>query len=131
MHIYIYICLLNLLHSPAVYVGWSTSGKYVCPYCMEDTDAFYLTQGHKMCWFDCHRRFTEEDHRFRNNRTDFKKGKRERRGPPVLRDGYEILDQIDSMELMKITEVGAEEHNTAVSRGSGWKKKSIFWDLPY
>ena len=98
---------------------------------MEDTDAFYLTHGHKMRWFDCHRRYTKGDHRFRNNRTDFKKGKRERRGPPVLRDGFEILDQIDSMGLMKITEVGAEEHNTAVSRGSGWKKKSIFWDLPY
>ena len=84
-----------------------------------------------MCWFDCHRRFTEPDHRFRNNKTDFKKGRRERRGPPVLRDGYEILDQINNMGLMKITEVGAEEHNAAVSRGLGWKKKSIFWDLPY
>jgi hypothetical protein len=98
---------------------------------MEDTDAFYLTHGHKMCWFDCHRRFTEEDHRFRNNRNDFKKGKRVMSTPPVLRDGFEILDQIDRMGLVKITEVGAEEHNAAVSRGSGWKKKSIFWDLPY
>ena len=93
---------------------------------MEETDAFYLTHGHKMYWFDCHKRFTEEDHRFQNNRTDFKKGKRIRSGSPVLRDGYAMLDQIDSMGLLKITEVRTEEHNTAVNRHSGWKKKSIF-----
>ena len=52
-------------------------------------------------------------------------------GPPVLRDGYTILDQIDSLGLLKITEVGADEHNIVVSRGSGEKKKSILWDLPY
>ena len=53
------------------------------------------------------------------------------RGPLVLCDGYAILDWIDSMGLLKITEVGADEHNTVVSSGSGWKKKNIFWDLPY
>ena len=84
-----------------------------------------------MCWFDCHGRFIPEDHHFRNNKDDFKKGKRVRSSPPILRDGYEVLDQIDSMGLVRITEVGAEEHNAAVSRGSCWKKKSILWGLPY
>ena len=26
-------------------IGWSTSGKYACPYCMEETDAFSLKHG--------------------------------------------------------------------------------------
>ena len=111
--------LINLLQIINICAGWSTSRKYACPYCMENTDAFYLTHERKMCWFDCHSRFTTEDHRFRNNKNDFKKGKRVRSSTPVLRDGYDILDQIDSMGLVKITEVGAEEHNAAVSRDSG------------
>ena len=25
-------------------LGWGTAGKYACPYCMEDLDAFSLTK---------------------------------------------------------------------------------------
>ena len=42
--------------------GWGTAGKYVYPYCMEDSDAFSLTKGGKMSWFDNHRKFFPEDH---------------------------------------------------------------------
>ena len=35
------------------------------------------------------------------------------------------------MGLMKITVEGAEDENVHLSWDSGWKKKSIFWDLPY
>ncbi|MBN8143094.1 hypothetical protein J0J23_22590, partial [Vibrio vulnificus] len=32
---------------------------------------------------------------------------------------------------MKVTVDSAGEHNSRVSRDSGWKKRSIFWDLPH
>lgn len=98
---------------------------------MENTEAFYLKNGRKMCWFDCHRKFLPDDHRFRMNRNDFRKGRRVLSGCPPLRSGSEVLEQIESMDLRKITEMGAVEHNARVSRDSGWKKRSIFWDLPY
>ena len=34
--------------------SWGTAGKYACPYCMEDSNAFSLTKGGKMSWFDNH-----------------------------------------------------------------------------
>ena len=37
--------------------GWGSVGKYACPYCMKDSDAFSLTKGGKMSWFDNHRFF--------------------------------------------------------------------------
>ena len=55
--------------------GWTTHGKLACPICMEDTNAFYLPNGRKTCWFDCHRRFLPRDHPLRKNRKDFLKGK--------------------------------------------------------
>ncbi|KAL0449091.1 UNVERIFIED_CONTAM: hypothetical protein Slati_1465500 [Sesamum latifolium] len=35
--------------------GWSSAGVMGCPVCMEDTRAFYLRNGGKACYFDCHR----------------------------------------------------------------------------
>ena len=32
---------------------------------------------------------------------------------------------------MKVTEIGWEKHNAKIQKGCGWKKRSIFWDLPY
>ncbi|KAL0427828.1 UNVERIFIED_CONTAM: hypothetical protein Slati_2957600 [Sesamum latifolium] len=34
--------------------GWSTTGVMGCPVCIEDTRAFYLQNGRKPCYFDCH-----------------------------------------------------------------------------
>ena len=32
---------------------------------------------------------------------------------------------------MKVTELGAEQYNAHIWKSCGWKKRSIFWDLPY
>nr|GEY21193.1 hypothetical protein [Tanacetum cinerariifolium] len=34
--------------------GWSTTGKKACPYCMENSKDFSLSNGEKVSWFDCH-----------------------------------------------------------------------------
>ena len=34
--------------------GWGTARKYAYPYCMEDSDAFFLTKRGKISWFDNH-----------------------------------------------------------------------------
>lgn len=52
--------------------------------------------------------------------------------PPETRSGEEILYQIDALGLVKVTEDYDEINKNASNRsGSGWKKRSIFWDLPY
>ena len=99
---------------------------------MIDTGAFSLKHGRKTCWFDCHRRFLPSDHLFRSNKTDWYKGRNARnQGPPRVYSGIEILHGLDSIGMKKITEIGAEVANKAAGKNSGWKKRNIFWDLPY
>jgi hypothetical protein len=111
--------------------GRKTSGKHACPHCLEDTNAFRLPVSAKESWFDCHRRFLPEDHVYRKNKNHFLKNREEFQGPPVEQTGAQILELINGLGLMKVTEPGWEKHNKTVSKNCGWKKKSIFWDLPY
>ncbi|XP_057526571.1 uncharacterized protein LOC130805802 [Amaranthus tricolor] len=74
---------------------WSTAGRYAYPYCMDDSQAFYLTHSKKMSWFDCHRRFLDRSHPYRRNRTNFRSGLVEKRDPPIIRTGHKLLDELD------------------------------------
>ncbi|KAL0456148.1 UNVERIFIED_CONTAM: hypothetical protein Slati_0954000 [Sesamum latifolium] len=56
---------VNDLPAYGVAFGWSTAGVMGCPICMEDTRAFYLQNGRKACYFDCHRQFLPPDHPYR------------------------------------------------------------------
>ncbi|KAL8098118.1 hypothetical protein AgCh_031039 [Apium graveolens] len=75
--------------------GWSTHGKLACTYCMEYTKSFTLQKGRKPCWFDCHLWFLPEDHPFRRNRENFKKGKVENDKPVPQLSGMEIASPCD------------------------------------
>ncbi|CAH9095227.1 unnamed protein product [Cuscuta epithymum] len=113
----------------AMLSGWSTKGKFACPCCTEFTEAFWLYHSKKHSWFDNHRKFLPSDHPFRFDNENFTKGKSIFYGPPLARDGSYCYDEVSS--LMSVTEVGGIEHNKIVGRDIGWKKRSIFWDLPY
>ena len=45
--------------------------------------------------------------------------------------GRQILHGIDAIGMRKIIVEGAELANNAAGKNTGWKKRSIFWDLPY
>ncbi|KAL0456409.1 UNVERIFIED_CONTAM: hypothetical protein Slati_0980100 [Sesamum latifolium] len=53
--------------------GWSTASVMGCPVCMENTRAYYLQNGRKACYFDCHRQFLPPDHLYRRNKKAFTK----------------------------------------------------------
>ena len=111
--------------------GWSTSGKKACPYCLDNTKAFSLSNGRKVSWFDCHRQFLPEGHHFRRNKNDFIKNRVEPSPSPLILTGADVIMQIDDFTLKKVTEIGGVESNASVSKLCGWRKRSIFWDLPY
>jgi len=111
--------------------GWSTAGKLACPYCMEETQSFRLEHGRKTSWFDSHRMFLDQHHPFRRDCKNFFKGKTVKRFPPPYKTGEEILNQICDLGIRKVTELDAEEVNRRICKSCGWKKQSIFWDLPY
>ncbi|GKV04525.1 hypothetical protein SLEP1_g16678 [Rubroshorea leprosula] len=56
---------------------WSTHGKLACPYCMENSKAFWLENGWKTSFLDCHRQFLPSEHPFKRNKNDFIKGRTE------------------------------------------------------
>ncbi|KAL4360851.1 hypothetical protein GQ457_04G005670 [Hibiscus cannabinus] len=111
--------------------GWSTAGRTACPYCMEESEAFTLQHGGKQSWFDNHRKFLPHNHHFRRNTTAFRKGKKVLNNPLVIKSGSEILNEIDYWGFLKVTELDAVEINGQLAQLCGWKKRSIFWDLPY
>ncbi|XP_047270536.1 uncharacterized protein LOC124899627 [Capsicum annuum] len=106
-------------------------GKLACPYCMEETQSFRLQHGRKQSWFDCQRMFLDQHHPFRRDRKNFLKVQIIRRPPPTNRIGEEILDQICNLGIRNVTELDAEQVNKIICNTCGWKKRSIFWDLPY
>ncbi|XP_048444073.1 uncharacterized protein LOC125479085 [Pyrus x bretschneideri] len=49
--------------------GWSTHGYKACPHCMHDKESIYLPASRKICYMG-HRRFLEDNHRFRRHNLD-------------------------------------------------------------
>ncbi|KAL4567614.1 hypothetical protein LXL04_023203 [Taraxacum kok-saghyz] len=78
-------------------------------------------------------RFLKPDHPFRKNKTKFRKNRVEKGGPPPIMSGTEVLSEIEACGFLKVTEENAEAVNKACIKRHecGWRKRSIFWDLPY
>ncbi|XP_010541813.1 PREDICTED: uncharacterized protein LOC104815196 [Tarenaya hassleriana] len=118
--------------------GWTTHGRLACPYCMDETDAFWLPNERKTSWFDCHRRFLSRNHALRRNKKNFRKNRVVSNSSPLELTGDEILferieDCVRSYGLGVTTEVGGNGHLPIQGYGEyhNWHKKSIFWELPY
>ncbi|KAG8472497.1 hypothetical protein CXB51_034179 [Gossypium anomalum] len=69
--------------------GWSTKGRYACPCCAAQTCSKWLYNGKKFSYMG-HRRWLDENHKFRFQRTLFD-GTEEYRGAPEQTVGSEIL----------------------------------------
>ncbi|KAG8501221.1 hypothetical protein CXB51_003352 [Gossypium anomalum] len=69
--------------------GWSTKGRYACPCCAAQTCSKWLYNGKKFSYMG-HRRWLDENHKFRFQRTLFD-GTEEYRGAPEQTIGSEIL----------------------------------------
>ena len=97
---------------------------------MENSDAFSLSQGGKTSLFDNHCKFLLMEHPFRRNKKAFRK---RQTGAPPIRSGVEILEFIEHYGIKKVIEIDADGKNARISKNChcGWKKRIIFWDLPY
>ncbi|GLT52919.1 hypothetical protein SLA2020_262280 [Shorea laevis] len=108
--------------------GWSTKGKLACPVCNKDTTYKSLKYGHKTCYMG-HRRFLPRGHVWREQKSLFD-GTKEHRMEPKELSGDQLLQQ-----LMHVREVqfGKARGNKRTRTGDelNWKKKSIFFNLPY
>ncbi|XP_050125656.1 uncharacterized protein LOC126602863 [Malus sylvestris] len=116
--------------------GWSTHGYKACPHCMHDKESIYLPASRKISYLG-HRRFLPVDHRFRRQTTSFN-GRREHRSAPRQWTGLQCLEELSTLRFTfgkpkNDASVGQRRKRTesSTSSKSQWKKKSIFYELPY
>lgn len=104
--------------------GWSTKGQLACPSCHKHTKSQRLRHGRKYCYMG-HRRYLHNRHSFRKDKKSFD-GTEEHDRPPPLLTGLNILDELNGYE---ITFGKLVKDNPDLP--FNWKKKSIFFELPY
>ncbi|XP_058003717.1 uncharacterized protein LOC131180116 [Hevea brasiliensis] len=106
--------------------GWSTAGRLACPYCVDYSDAFSLSHGGKISWFDSHRKFLPQNHPFRRNRVNFLKGKAcTNESPPILSSEDTFL-QIEDLGLRRVTDSDGEAINATIARNTIGEKGAYF-----
>ncbi|WMV09410.1 hypothetical protein MTR67_002795 [Solanum verrucosum] len=110
--------------------GWSTKGKMACPCCNKDTSSIRLTNSKKQCFMG-HRRYLSKNHKWRNDKDSFD-GTIEKRPPPKMCSGIEILNQVQDLEGLQLSKDPKKRKKIShEKRKDNWNKKSIFFELPY
>ncbi|GMI88465.1 hypothetical protein HRI_002515800 [Hibiscus trionum] len=133
--------------------GWSTKGRYACPCCAAQTCSKWLYNGKKFSYMG-HRRWLDENHRFRYEKNMFD-GTEEFRKAPEQTIGSDILSMLKHIkftygktnqppnprskkktkevydrELEQLSDDDFDEEDDP-NEAELWKKRSIFFKLPY
>ncbi|XP_057535340.1 uncharacterized protein LOC130813518 [Amaranthus tricolor] len=103
--------------------GYSVKGHEVCPICDKETASKRLKNSKKVVFLR-HHRFLPGDHHYRKLKTVFD-GKAEIEKAPIPLTGEQILERVEGL---KVT------HGKLCAKSlptRGYKKRSIFFELPY
>ena len=121
---------INDFPAYAMLSGWTTKGKFACPYCHTETDYLWLKHGKKHCYMG-HHRFLPMDHKWRKNKVSFN-NKTEYREAPQPLTGEQVLQHYDSFDQVTFgPESRKRKQRDEEKRWHNWRKKSIFFQLPY
>ncbi|CAM8947720.1 unnamed protein product [Rhodiola kirilowii] len=116
------MCTINDFPAYGNLSGYSIKGYKACPICGEETHARHLKNCRKMVYMG-HRRFLSRHHPNRRKKAAFN-GETEHGIEPRPASGDEILQKIQNIT----NRFG--KPNVRIE-GTPWKKRSIFFDLPY
>ena len=103
---------------------YSVKGHHACPICEQNTSFIQLKHGKKRI-YTRHRRFLKHYHPYRRLKKPFN-GTDECEGSPKLLAGHEVYDQVKDI----VTVFGKTYRKDHADKNI-WKKKSVFFDLPY
>src|SRR3954463_6970489 len=108
--------------------GQSNKGYNACTHCLGETDSIYL--GNKNVYLG-HRRFLPKQHHVRKRGKHFR-GEADNRTKPTRPTGHVIYDMVKDLKVIFGKGPGGESVPHDVDgHVPMWKKKSIFWELPY
>lgn len=123
-----YFYSINDLPALGMISGHSTHGKFACPMCLGTVSAFWLVNGNKYCWFDCHRQFLPMDHSFRKSLKAFRKRTQVCSPAPNRLSGEQIHQQVKALVPNKGKGSNAFE---GFGKTHNWTHISGLWQLPY
>ncbi|XP_059627474.1 uncharacterized protein LOC132270307 [Cornus florida] len=111
--------------------GYGTKGKTACPTCDADTCSQWLIHCKKHVYLG-HRRFLSYNHPFRRKKR-WLNGNEERRGKPKILSGTDILRVVKNIkkEWGKYKKQDKKRKKCEKTSDCPWKKKFIFFELPY
>lgn len=116
------LCTINDFPAYGNLSGYSNKGKKACPICGEDTVAPWLTHSGKNVYVG-HRRFLPRYHPYRKMKKAFN-GKIENELAPIPLEGDKVFDEVKNIDVV----FGKPNK---FPKNSKYKKRSIFWNLPY
>jgi hypothetical protein len=109
--------------------GWSTKGKFACPYCHKETKYLWLKFGSKHCYMG-HRRFLPQNHRWCRSKGSFN-NMTEMRAALVPLIGDQVLHQFESFDQPKFgTASKKRKQREEDNRWHNWRKKIYFFSFP-
>eukprot|EP00256_Glycine_max_P069195 XP_025983790.1 uncharacterized protein LOC100791086 [Glycine max] len=117
-------CTINDFPAYGNLSGYSVKGHHACPICEKNTSFIQLKHGKKTV-YTRHRRFLKAFHPYRRLKKAFN-GSQENEGPPKALTGNQVHDRVKDI----VTVFGKSQKKTS-SPNNMWKKRSIFFDLPY
>ncbi|KAI3496562.1 hypothetical protein L1887_38927 [Cichorium endivia] len=115
-------CTISDFPAYANLSGYSTKGRKACPVCEEDTRWIRLRNCNKNVYMG-HRRSLPKNHLYRTQGNLFD-GKIEDEIMPLPMDGKQTFSRVKNLNIV----FGKLSKN---NQPTNWKKRSIFWELPY
>ena len=110
--------------------GQTNKGYRACTHCLDDTDSMYLKHCKKVVYMG-HRRFLPAHHQLRKSGMHFK-GAPDHRKKPAHRNGKRVFEMMKDVNVVFGKGLGSQPvPNDDNGHAPMWKKKSIFWELPY
>ena len=112
--------------------GWNTKCSLACPSCNYDKQSHWLIYGRKFSYIG-HKQFLDSNHRFRKQKKSFD-GNVDMRSTPIIVSRGEIMLQTD---VVANHVFGKKQINLGNKRKTReeflivWKKRNIFFTLPY
>ncbi|XP_074283417.1 uncharacterized protein LOC141607966 [Silene latifolia] len=116
-------CTINDYPAYGNLSGYKVKGKKACPICDDDMKSTYLTHSGKYVYLD-NRRSLNRFHPYRKKKLPFN-GKVEEEVARKPLSGKEVYERVIDIKTVFGKTVKIKES------GCLWKKKSIFWELPY
>ncbi|XP_022007380.1 uncharacterized protein LOC110906580 [Helianthus annuus] len=112
-------CTISDFPAYANLSGYSTKGKLAYPVCENETSSIRLKHCKKTVYMG-HRRFLPRDHYYRRLTEEFDGNEELGRA----RKGFDAFSRVENMNTVLGKRSSTETRDN-------WKKRSIFWDLPY